>query len=381
MTMNNLNICQRKRPENMIRFNDFPKEAALRLGEYDKAFRRVLNSGWYILGDEVKKFEKEFARYLGVKYCIGVGNGLEALQISLMTLGIGKGDEVITTPLSAVATTLSIIAVGAKPVFVDTNELGQINTDLIEQAITKKTKAIIPVHLYGQPAQIDKIKKICKKHNLFLVEDAAQAHSSTFEGKMLGTFGDVGCFSFYPTKNLGAFGDAGAIVTNNKKIATICAEVRDYGQKSKYVHIRYGLNSRLDELHAALLRVKLGYLAKDNAKKRKIAKRYMGRLKGIKDIEIVLPKKWNDSDFHQFVIKTSKRDELRKFLAAKGVPTLIHFPVSIPDQLFLKKDYGKAKIPICRKFVKQIISLPCHIMMTQAQVDEVVREIKKFFEK
>ncbi len=381
MTMNNLNICQRKRPENMVKFNDFPKEAKLRFSEYDKAFGRVLNSGWYILGDEVNKFEKEFAKYLGVKYCIGVANGLEALQISLMALGIGKGDEVITTPLSAVATTLSIIAVGATPVFVDTNGVGQINSDLIEQAITKKTKAIIPVHLYGQPAEIDKIKNICKKHKFFLVEDAAQAHGSTYKGKMVGSFGDVGCFSFYPTKNLGAFGDAGAIVTNNKKIATICAEIRDYGQESKYIHTRYGLNSRLDELHAALLRVKLKYLNRDNQQKRRIGKRYIDQLKDIKEVEIVLSEKWSDSNFHQFVIKTPRRDLLSKYLAARKIPTLIHYPFSIPDQPFLLKEYGKVKIPVCRKFVKQIISLPCHMLMTEGQVDKVVGEIRKFFEK
>ncbi|MCJ7805528.1 DegT/DnrJ/EryC1/StrS family aminotransferase [Patescibacteria group bacterium] len=365
----------------MVKFNDFPKEAELRFSEYDKAFRRVLHSGWYILGEEVKKFEGEFSEYLKVKYCIGVGNGLEALQISLMALGIGKGDEVITTPLSAVATTLSIIAAGAKPVFVDANEVAQINADLIEKAITKKTKAVMPVHLYGQPAEIDKIKEICKKHDLFLIEDTAQAHGSICKGKILGTFGDVGCFSFYPTKNLGAFGDAGAIVTNNKKVAKICAEIRDYGQESKYVHLRYGLNSRLDELQATLLRVKLKYLNQDNRKKRKIAKRYIEKLKNIKGLKLILPEKWDDSNFHQFVIKTSKRDELRKYLATKGIPTLIHFPVPIPDQPFLKKDYGKAKIPVCRMLAKSVVSLPCHIMMTQAQVDEVVRAIKKFFEK
>jgi len=364
-----------------IKFNDFSKEAELRLAEYDKAFKRVLNSGWYILGEEVKKFEEEFSKYLGIKYCIGVGNGLEALQISLMALGIGKDDEVITTPLSAVATALSIIAVGAKPVFVDTNQEAQINADLIEKVITKKTKAIMPVHLYGQPAEIDKIKEICKRHNLFLIEDTAQAHGSTYKGRKLGTYGDVGCFSFYPTKNLGAFGDAGAIVTNNKKIAAICAEIRDYGQESKYVHIRYGLNSRLDELHAALLKVKLKYLDKDNEKKRKIAKRYIEKLEGIKGLQIILPKKWNDSDFHQFVIKTSKRDELREFLARKGIPTLIHFPVSIPDQPFLSKDYGKVKIPVCRELVKSVLSLPCHIMMSIDQIDYISKEISNYFGK
>lgn len=343
-----------------------------------KKIGQILNSGNFILGEEVKNFEKEFAKYLGVKFCIGVGNGLEAIQISLMALGVDKGDEVITTPISAVATTLAILAVGAKPIFVDTDQNGLIDTNLIEQKITKKTKAILPVHLYGNPVNLNKIQTICKKYHLFLVEDAAQAHGSTYHGKKLGTFGKLGCFSFYPTKNLGALGDGGAIVTNNKKLATVCRQIRDYGQKGKYHHIRYGLNSRLDELQAAFLNVKLANLERENKKRNLLAQRYLRNLNNL-PLEIITPEPNSFSCFHQFVIRVKKRDELQKFLAKNGIPTLIHYPKIIPDQLFLKKEYGRTNLPVARDFVKKCLSLPCHPKMTNDDVDYISEQVIKFF--
>jgi len=364
-----------------IKYLDFPKEVKERKKEYFGAIERVLYSGWYILGQEVKSFEEELARFLGTKYCVGVGNGLEAIQISLMALGIGEGDEVITTPVSAVATTLAIMAVGAKPVFVDTLGNGNINHDLIEKAITKKTKAVLPVHLYGQPAEIIKMKSLCRKYKLFLIEDAAQAHGSTFKNKKLGSFGNINCFSFYPTKNLGIFGDGGAIVTDNSKLAKISKEIRDYGQQSKYVHKRYGLNSRLDEVHAAVLRVKLRYLKKDNQERRKIAKRYIKALSKIKQIEIILPKKLEDSNFHLFVIKTDKRNELQEYLKDNGIPSLIHYPIIIPDQPLFEGKYKNLNLPVARKFVREILSLPCYPQMSLADVDYITRTIKAFWEK
>jgi len=297
-----------------VKYLDFPEEYRERKDHYLKAIDRVFNSGIYVLGPEVEKFEEEFAKFCGAKYCIGVANGLEAIQISLMALGIGKGDEVITTPISAVATTLAIIAVGAEPVFVDVKENGQIDENQIEKAITKKTKAVLPVHLYGQPANVEKIKNICEKYKLFLVEDSAQAHGTKLNGKKVGTFGEIACYSFYPTKNLGAIGDGGAITTDNPELAKICREIRDYGQESKYVHTRFGLNSRLDELQAAILREKLRFLNKDNETRKMVAKRYVNSLKNIRSIEIVLPEKSDDSIFHLFVIKTKKRDELNLFI-------------------------------------------------------------------
>jgi dTDP-4-amino-4,6-dideoxygalactose transaminase len=361
-----------------IKYLDFQKEVELRGEKYLAAVKRVLDSGVYVLSGEVRSFEEEFAKFCGAKYCIGVANGLEAIQISLMALEIGKGDEVVTTPISAVATTLAILAVGATPVFVDTNENGQINEDLIEKAITKKTKAILPVHLYGQPANVERIRDICKKYNLFLIEDAAQAHGTRLNGKKVGTFGELACYSFYPTKNLGAIGDGGAITTNDPKLAIICSEIRDYGQESKYVHTRFGLNSRLDELQAAILREKLIFLDKDNEMRREIAKKYMDGLRSVKDVEIVLPEKFDDSIFHLFVVKTRKRNELKKYLAGNGIPCLIHYPITIPDQPMFMGMYKNIKIPVARRFVNKILSLPCNPFLDDNEIYYISDKVRRF---
>lgn len=366
-------------PKVRINYLDFPKEIKLRGNRYLSAVKRVFTSGAYVLSGEVSGFEGKFAKYLGVKYCIGVANGLEAIQISLMALGIGSGDEVITTPVSAVATTLAILAVEATPIFADVSENSQIDVDLIEELITKKTRAILPVHLYGQPADVAKLKRICKKHKLFLLEDAAQAHGATFKGRKLGTFGDIACFSFYPTKNLGAIGDGGAIVTNNANLAKIFAEIRDYGQESKYIHTRYGLNSRLDELQAAILSEKLKYLAKDNRKRRLLAKRYIKNLGNVSQLKIVLPARVDDSNFHLFVVRTEKRGGLKKYLSENGVPSLVHYPIAIPDQPMFGRKYKNIKIPEARSMVNEVLSLPCHPFMNFAQIDYISDKIKKFF--
>lgn len=350
----------------------------LKSKEIKKNISRVIDSGHYILGREVEAFEKKFALYLGVKHCIGVGNGLEAIQIALMVLGVGPGDEVITTPLSAVATTLAIIAVGAKPVFVDTNENGLIDPELIEKSITKKTKVILPVHLYGQPCDIQKIKIICQKYNLFLIEDTAQAHGSTFHKKKLGTFGDLNCFSFYPTKNLGALGDGGVIVTDNKKNALLARQIRDYGQKTKYYHNVYGLNSRLDELQAAVLRTKLKYLDEENKKRKNFARHYSERLSKLKQLKIVTPYSKN-SNFHLFVVRTQRRNDLHKFLLAHGIETSIHYPRIIPDQPFLKGRYKTKDLKIARALTNQVLSLPCYPSMNSQSVEYVCRNIINFF--
>jgi dTDP-4-amino-4,6-dideoxygalactose transaminase len=366
-------------PAIAIKYLDFPAEMELRGLKYLAAVERVFNSGMYVLSTEVTNFESKFAKYLGVRYCIGVANGLEAIQISLMALGIGREDEVITTPVSAVATTLAILAVGATPVFADVNENGQIDVGLVEKLITNKTKAVLPVHLYGQPMNVVELKKICQKHKLFLIEDAAQAHGTTFQSKNVGTFGDVACYSFYPTKNLGAIGDGGAITTNDAKLAKICAEIRDYGQESKYVHTRYGLNSRLDELQAAILTEKLKYLDIDNKKRREVAKRYIKNLKGIKEVKIILPKNVEDSNFHLFVIRTKKRDELKEYLAKNGIPSLMHYPIAIPDQPMFGGKYRDIKIDTARIFVSEILSIPCHPYLSPEDVEYVSNKLIGFF--
>ncbi|KKU20702.1 MAG: pyridoxal phosphate-dependent protein [Microgenomates group bacterium GW2011_GWF1_46_12] len=363
---------------NNILFNDFPAELAELRSEYQVAIDRVFDSGWFILGKEVEAFESEFARYLGVNHAIGVANGLEAIQIALMGLGIKEGDEVITTPLSAVATTLAILAVGATPLFVDLREDGQINENLIESTITPKTKAILPVHLYGNSCNIEKIKEIADQHKLVLIEDAAQAHGSLSGSQKLGTIGSIGCFSFYPTKNVGAFGDAGAIVTNDEKLAITFRQLRDYGQESKYKHVRIGLNSRLDEIHAAILRVKLKHLDKQNAIRIQNAKAYQDIFQK-SGIEYIAPQDNTTPNYHQFVIKVTKRDELQAHLKSLGIPTLVHYPILIPRQPMFSDQYSVLNLPTADKLVTQILSLPCGPYLTQDQASFIAKSIVDFF--
>lgn len=365
----------------MIPFNDFTAEVDARRNEYAQAITNVLDSGWFILGKEVERFEKNVARYMGSVECIGVANGLEALQICLMALGIGVGDEVITTPVSAVATTLAVLAVGAKPVFVDVDENGLLDESLVEAAITKKTKVVLPVHLYGNAVNLQVLQKICRKYGLHLLEDAAQAHGSSFKNKKLGSIGVFGCLSFYPTKNMGAFGDGGAILTNNRKYAKICREIRDYGQTKKYYHTRYGLNSRLDELQAAILQVKLNYLEKDNKHRRVLAKKYEELLSDVNEVKIIHPQPLDVRNIHVFAIRVKNRDKLQKYLQKKNITTLVHYPLIIPDQPFLKGEYLTARLPKAKKFVKEVLSLPCHPMMSVGEVEEIAKEIIKFFQK
>lgn len=360
-----------------IIFNDLTIKNNRQRKKIDAAIAAVINSGVFVLGKEVKKFEKEFANFLGIKHCVGVGNGLEALQIALISLEIGDGDEVITTPISAVATTLAILAVGAKPVFVDTDVSGLIDSKAIPKAIGKKTKAIIPVHLYGQPARLDQLQKISKQNNLYLIEDAAQAHGTAYKGRRLGTFGNIGCFSFYPTKNLGALGDGGAIVTNNAKIAAICKQIRDYGQKQKYKHHTYGLNSRLDEIQAATLRVRLRFLNEGNKKRQLLAQRYCNKLSKL-PLQIITPYSKN-SNFHLFVIRTPQRRKLQGFLSQCGIQTLIHYPIIIPEQPFLKSQYDTSKLKTAKRVTNEVLSLPCYPDMNFRHVDYICKKIQEFF--
>ncbi len=364
----------------MIKFNDFIKEIKPRKKEYLRAIARVLDSGWFILGNEVKEFENEFSDFLQVKHCIGVANGLEALQIGLMSLDIKRGDEVITTPISAVATTLAILAVGAKPVFVDVDERGLIDVMKIKNKINCKTRAIIPVHLYGNAVDLERIINLCKKYNLKLIEDACQAHGSKYKESYLGTLGDVGCYSFYPTKNLGAFGDGGAIVTNNEVIAEKCRIIRDYGQSSKYNHTNFGLNSRLDEIQAAILRIKLKHLDRENKIRRMNADYYKKNLSKISVVKLLRSNPSETNNYHQFVIKTKFRDELQEFLYKQNIPTLIHYPKTIPDQPMFGDRYKDLDISNARIFCKEILSLPISTTINKNNLVKIVEAIKKFEE-
>ena len=361
-----------------IPFNDFVADSKLYKQDYFDAFTRVLDSGWFILGSEVKSFEQEFSDYLNVKHVIGVANGLEALQISLMALGVSSGDEVITTPLSAVATTLSILAVGATPVFVDIDASGQLDVSQIQAAINGKTKIILPVDLYGSCPDYDAVNTLASSRGLVVLEDACQAHGSTYKEQKLGTLGTLGCFSFYPTKNIGALGDGGAIATSDEILASACRKIRDYGQSSKYQHELYGLNSRLDELQAAFLRLKLARLDAENKVRTKLARYYQQQLSSLPDVTIVTPAAGNLSNYHLFVIRTKNRDQLQQYLTTRGITTAIHFPTLIPEQPFLKH-LSTRSLPNASKFVSEILSLPLHPHLSLTAIDYICNSIREFF--
>lgn len=363
----------------MILFNDFHSQYLYFKKEIDSAINDVLKSGGYILGEKVQLFEKQFASYLGSKYCIGVGNGLEALQISLMALGIKEGDEVITTSHSAVATALAIKAVGATPVFVDIDNYFHLDANKIEEKITSRTKAILPVHLYGQMVDIEKIKSIAKKHHLFIIEDAAQAHGAEYKGKKAGTFGEAGCFSFYPTKNLGAFGDGGAIVTNKKDIYEKCKMIRNYGQKNRYEHKIYGINSRLDEIQAAILSVELKYLDRFNKTRNKLANIYIKLLSSVDKIRLPQIRPNNKHAFYLFVIEAQNRDELMKYFEKYNIPTLIHYPIPIHKQKCFS-EFNSLHLPIVENKVKTILSLPIHPFLNEKDITYIAKHIIKFYE-
>lgn len=361
-----------------IPFGNLKKQYESLKPEIDKAVLRVLSSGWFILGKEVENFENAFAQYCGAKYCVGVGNGMEALQTSLMALEIGEGDEVITTPLSAAATSLAISHVGAIPVFADINpQTFNIDPDGIEKKITPKTKAILPVHLYGRVADMKRIMEIAHKHNLYVIEDVAQAHGAELDGKKAGTFGNFGALSFYPSKNLGAYGDAGGLITNDETLAKKARVIRDYGQDGRYHHVVIGLNSRLDEIEAAILSVKLPYLDAWNLCRKKIAEKYNSGLQGF---PMILPKEEENHVWHLYVIQTDRRDLLQKYLKKYRIASQIHYPKVIYQQeVYHHLNIPKGHAPQAEEAVKKIISLPIYPELTEEETDYIIETIKNFF--
>ena len=333
--------------------------------EYEQKALEVLRSGWYILGKELEAFEKEFADYLGAKYCTGLACGLDALWIAFRVLGIGQGDEVIVQGNTYIASVMGISINGATPVMVEPDEYFNIDASKIEEKITEKTKAILVVHLYGQAAQMDKICEIAEKYNLKIVEDCAQSHGARFGGRMTGTFGDIGCFSFYPSKNLGAFGDAGAIVTNDARLAEKVKIFRNYGSEKRYYNKVVGTNSRLDEIQAGLLRVKLQHLPELTAERAKICESY---LLNIRNPRIKLPevRKNATAIWHQFVIRCEERDRLQEFLKEQGIDCIIHYP--IPPHLSEAYRYlgiKEGSLPITEKYAREVLSLPLYNGMTE----------------
>lgn len=346
--------------------------------EFEEKALEVLRSGWYVLGKEVQKFEQEFADFTGAKYCVGVGNGLDALWIALRVLGIGTGDEVIVQGNTYIASVMGITINGATPVFVEPDEYYNINADAIEEKITEKTKAIMVVHLYGQASNMEKIMEIARKHGLKVIEDCAQSHGACFGGKMTGVFGDIGCFSFYPSKNIGAFGDAGAIVTNSEKIAEDIKVFRNYGSEKRYYNKVIGTNSRLDEMQAALLRVKLQHVDECTEERNKICSRYLAELD---NSNIILPKVREEATtvWHQFVIRAKKRAELIAYLNEKEIGTIIHYP--IPPHLAEAYQYleiEKGELPITEQFADEVLSLPLYNGMTDEEQSYVIECINNW---
>lgn len=346
--------------------------------EYIKKAKHILDSGWYILGNEVKEFEKEFAKYIGAKYCIGLANGLDALWITFKLLGIQAGDEVIIQGNAYVACVMGITMNGATPVFIEPDEYHNINSEKIEEKITDKTKAVLVVHLYGQASNMQDIKTISDKYNLYLVEDCAQSHGARHCEQITGTFGHVGCFSFYPSKNLGAFGDGGAIVTDDEVLMQKFKTYRNYGSQKKYENMVVGTNSRLDSLQAGLLRVKLTHLNELNNDRASLCNRY---LREIKSPLISLPKIRKDCTtvWHQFVITTDYRDELVVYLNENNIFTSIHYP--IPPYLqeaykYLEIDAGD--YPISSELAKKVLSLPLYNGMTKKEQRYVINKLNKF---
>lgn len=348
--------------------------------ELDAAYRRVMESGWYILGEEVDAFEHEFAAYCGTKHCIGVGNGLEALHLILRACQIGEDDEVIVPTNTFIATWLAVSYAGAKPVPVEPDpRTYNLSPNHLEAAITSKTKAIMPVHLYGQPADMDQIMQIAERHNLKVIEDAAQAHGARYKGHMSGSLGHAAGFSFYPGKNLGALGDAGAIVTNDEKLAERVRMLRNYGSKEKYYHDIRGFNSRLDEMQAAFLRLKLIHLDNWNEHRQKIASFYFRYLVDLPDLILPFVPDWASPVWHIFPIQYPKRDALQQFLKSKGVGTLIHYPV--PPHLsnaYAELGIPKCSFPIAEALASYELSLPMGPHLSLDDAEYVVNAIREY---
>lgn len=376
--MNSRNLRKRGIGLMKINFNQLDRAYNKYKAEYDLVALEVLESGWYILGQKLNKFEKEFSEFLGSKYCVGLNSGLDALILAFRALDIKEGDEVIVPANTYIASILGITENGAKPIFIDCDEFNNIDVSKIKKKINKNTKAILAVHLYGQSANMKKIKKIAEKYNLFLVEDCAQSHGAKFDEMVTGTWGDIGCFSFYPTKNIGAFGDAGAIVTNNSDIFEKINMLRNYGSKQKYHNEILGVNSRLDEIQAALLSVKLSHYNELRKERENIAKYY---LENINNPLIELPKIRSGSEhvWHLFTIRTEERDRLQEYLSKNEIGTGIHYP--IPPHLskaYSYLNYKNGDFPVTESFANHTLSLPLFEGMTKDEIEYVIEIINKF---
>ncbi len=348
--------------------------------EIDEAIARVLASGWYILGEEARAFESEFASWLNVEHAVGVGSGTEALHIALAACGIGPGDEVITVSHTAVATVAAIEYVGATPILVDIEPSTMcIDPARVAEAVTERTRAVIPVHLYGQPAEMDAILAIAVERGLRVIEDCAQAHGATYRGRRVGTMGDVGCFSFYPTKNLGAIGDGGAVVTRDPAIAGRLRLLRQYGWAERYVSEIPGWNSRLDELQAAVLRTKLRYLDAGNRRRTEIASRYDAALAGL-GLGLPAVRDGAGHVYHLYVVRSARRDELQAFLRGRGIQALVHYPVPVHLQPAYSGRVRAASLPETERAAREVLSLPMYPELTADELEAVAGAVRDFAE-
>ena len=347
--------------------------------EVDDAVSRVLGSGYYLLGKELEAFEKEFAEYLDVRHCVAVGSGLDALHLALRALEVGQGEEVLVPSNTYIATWLAVSYAGAVPVPVEPDERTyNIDPGKLEAAITDRTRGIIPVHLYGQPADMDPILEVARKHNLWVLEDAAQAHGASYKGKRVGGLGDIAGWSFYPGKNLGAFGDGGAVTTNNGEFADRVRVLRNYGSRTKYFNEVRGFNSRLDEIQAAVLRVKLKHLDGWNRRRLQIAELYRRELEGC---DLILPyvPEWAEPAYHLFVVRSGQRDALQQYLETQGIGTLIHYPVPPHlQQAYCEIGLAAGTLPISERIHREVLSLPIGPHVTEAQVETVTRAVCQF---
>jgi dTDP-4-amino-4,6-dideoxygalactose transaminase len=378
----------------MIPFFDLKKQYVSIQPEMDAAMARVLKSGWFILGPEVEAFEHEFAQYVGAQHSIGVGSGTEALHLALLALGVGDGDEVITVPNTAVATVAAIELAGARAVLVDVcPDSMTMDPARLEAAITPRTRVVIPVHLFGQSADLDPIMTITHRHQLALLEDCAQAHGATYRGKRVGVHGDIAAFSFYPTKNLGAYGDGGAMVTDDEQLAERVRLVRQYGWRERYESETTGVNSRLDELQAAILRVKLAHLDEWNAARRERAALYDELLlkeqsqphggpvselplhSGVR-VPVALP--YGEHVYHLYVIQSERRDELARFLKARGIGTAVQYPTPIHLQAAYRRLAPAGSLPVAERLAHEILSLPLYPELPLEDVRAVAQAIREF---
>jgi dTDP-4-amino-4,6-dideoxygalactose transaminase len=364
----------------MILMNDFKAEPAALKEEMLAAVLRVIDSGWYVLGNEVESFEQAWAGVCGVSHAVGVGNGMDAIEIALRSLTIGPGDEVITTPMTAFATVLAIFRSGAIPVLADIDaDTALISRESVERCVSPKTKAVILVHLYGQVRDMDAWLELCEQHNIHLIEDCAQSHLATWQGRVAGSFGRAGTYSFYPTKNLGALGDGGMLATNNHALAERAARLRNYGQSVRYHHPEIGMNSRLDEIHAAMLQVRLKWLPEFTLRRQDIANKYMQGIQHELVRKLAAPQETPAHVYHLYVITCEERDALQKHLDGYGVQTHCHYPVPVHHQESCKDIRRDPQgLATSEWHAKTCLSLPCHPQMSDRDVDTVIEAVNQF---